>query len=148
MLVVTCGYYNYSYHPSRRHQKRSWSFRVPADVPLVLLGVAPCNLGPLGRHPLQPCSSCASWSLRPSGRCPTIAALQQGTQLPPVCSGDHRESKSLWSWAKISLCEICEEKEKERNLTIPRLNFENIRGRDSTAVLLHPARVEAGGRVR
>ena len=54
--ITTGNTMYYCYHPSGRQPTRPWSFRVPVDTPLVLMGVTPCNLDPLGRHPLHLCS--------------------------------------------------------------------------------------------
>ena len=46
-----------------------------ADAPLILLGVVPCNLGPLGHHPLHP------WSSRTPPNEPLV--LPGAAPLPP-----------------------------------------------------------------
>ena len=85
----------------------------------VLLVATHCTLGPPGRHPTYP------FSFRALSHAPLVvisADLHQWTQLSPVCSGDHREIKLMWSRTKNSSCEIWIEKEKQkRRLTVSTL---------------------------
>ena len=110
---------------------------MPADAPLVLLGVTPSDLlGPLGA------TQC---TLGSSGRCPMrpwlLWALAYTTGQSRCLCVAMSESKPLWLRTKSSLYDICIEKEKGEKMISHHtlILFRKYTRRSPTAVPMRPA---------